>query len=253
VVHRLGLAPSRERARALIMAGRVRVDGRRVDKPGTPVPAAARVEVLEPEHPYVGRGGHKLAGALDALGVEVAGKVALDLGSSTGGFTDCLLRHGAVRVHAVDVGRGLIDAGLRADPRVILHEGVNARYLTLADLGEPVDRITADLAFISLRLVLAALPPLLVAGGEALLLVKPQFELGRGEVGRGVVHDPERHARAIVLVAEEAARQGFRRLGVVASPLRGARGNREFFLWLGRGGADLGEELAARVAAAVAP
>ena len=244
---------SRARAQALVLAGRVTVDGRVEDKAGSRVAPEAAIAVVEPERRYASRGGDKLLGAIQALGVEVAGLVALDLGSSTGGFTDCLLAHGALRVHAVDVGRGLIDARLRDDPRVRLHEGVNARYLEARALGEPVHLVTIDLAFISLRLVLPALVPLLAPGAQVLALVKPQFELGRGEVGRGVVKDPARHARAILAVARAAAELGLAPQAVVPSPLLGAKGNREFVLELAPGREGLGATLEEAIAAAVSP
>jgi 23S rRNA (cytidine1920-2'-O)/16S rRNA (cytidine1409-2'-O)-methyltransferase len=258
-VHEGGLAPTREQARALIMAGRVLVAGRVIDKPGTAVGVGAAITLLAPPHPYVGRGGQKLAGALDRFPVAVEAAIALDLGSSTGGFTDCLLQRGALRVYAIDVGKGLLDSRLVADPRVVLRDGCNARYLTRDRVPEPIDLAVADLAFISLRLILPVLPALLAPRGSILALVKPQFELGRGEVGRGVVREPEKHARAILAVAEAARSIGLAIRGVAPSPLKGARGNREFFLWIvprdpDRVALDLtGESLAAAVAAAVAP
>ena len=252
LIHDLGHAPTREKARALIMAGRVFVDGQRADKAGTAVPLGARIEVMAPERTYASRGGDKLAGALDAFAVEVTGKLVLDLGASTGGFTDCLLGRGAARVYAVDVGRGLIDARLRDDPRVILVEGFNARFLSAAQVPELVDLATADLSFISLRLVLPALLTRVKPEGEILLLVKPQFELGRGEVGRGVVRDPALHARAITSVAAACSALGLRIRGVVASPLLGAKGNREFFLRATPAGEDAGASLEGMIQAAVA-
>jgi 23S rRNA (cytidine1920-2'-O)/16S rRNA (cytidine1409-2'-O)-methyltransferase len=231
-----GLARSRERARALLMSGAVRIDGRPAGKAGTMVAADAGVAVVEPDHPYVGRGGLKLAGALDRLGVVAAGRVVLDIGSSTGGFTDCLLRRGARRIYAVDVGVGQLDWSLRNDPRVVVLEGRNARYLEAADLPGPADLAVVDVSFISLRLIVPVLPPLLLDDGEALLLVKPQFEVGRREVGAGgIVRDPEKHLSALRAVAAAAGGCGFRVAAGCPAPIRGAEGNQEYFLHCPRG------------------
>ena len=228
-----GLAPSRERAQALIMAGVVRVDGRPAGKAGALVAAEARVELAEADHPFVGRGGIKLDGALSALKVEVLGRTALDVGSSTGGFTDCLLKRGAVRVYALDVGRGLLDWSLRQDHRVVPLEGRNARYLLPGDLPGPVDLAVVDVSFISLRLVLAPLPPVLLPRGDVVALVKPQFEVGKGEVGKGgIVRDPGKHLSALRSVVSAASALGFGVRGACPSPITGAEGNREFFLHL---------------------
>jgi 23S rRNA (cytidine1920-2'-O)/16S rRNA (cytidine1409-2'-O)-methyltransferase len=227
-----GLAPSRTRARSLILAGRVLVDGDRSDKPGREVSHDSEIELLSPPHPYVGRGGVKLAAALEAFGVDPGGARALDVGASTGGFTDCLLRHGAAGVVAVDVGRGQLDWSLRQDSRVEVREGLNARYLEPGQLGDPFDLAVLDLSFISLRLVLPAVFPL-VPTGPVIPLVKPQFELERAEVGRGgIVRRPELHAEALRRVARANLAAGRAAAGVVASPLRGAAGNREFLLCL---------------------
>lgn len=232
-----GLAPSRERAQALILAGRVTVDGRPAVKPGTPLPEDAAVALVEPDHPFVGRGGLKLEGAIDRLGVDPSGLVALDVGASTGGFTDCLLKRGARRVYALDVGHGQLDWSLRNDPRVVTMEGRNARYLVAEDLPEPVDLAVVDVSFISLRLVLPPLRPLVRQGGAVLALVKPQFEVGRSEVGRGgIVRDPALHAAAVASVARAAEAAGYRLRGGCRSPLPGAEGNVEFFLALAAGG-----------------
>ena len=189
---------------------------------------------MAPDHPYVGRGGIKLAHALDQLAVAVAGRRALDIGASTGGFTDVLLRHEAASVVALDVGRGQLDWRLRNDPRVLVREGINARALSAADLPHPVDVVTIDVAFISLRHILPALPPLLAPGADVVALVKPQFEAGRAEVGKGgIVRDPAVHAAVVARVTAEAERIGFRLLGMTPSPITGAEGNREFFLHLG--------------------
>lgn len=233
-----GLARSRERARALLMSGVVRLDGRPAGKPGTVVSTEVALTVIEPDHPYVGRGGLKLEGALGRLGIVAVDRVVLDIGASTGGFTDCLLRRGARRIYALDVGVGQLDWSLRNDPRVIPVEGKNARYLQPADLPEPVDLVVVDVSFISLRLIVPVLPPLLSPSGEALLLVKPQFEVGRREVGRGgIVREPRQHRAVLQAVAGAAGECGFRVADGCAAPIRGAEGNQEFFLHLRRGAA----------------
>jgi 23S rRNA (cytidine1920-2'-O)/16S rRNA (cytidine1409-2'-O)-methyltransferase len=239
------LAASRQVAQGLIMAGRVRVDGRTAAKAGERVAAEAEVEVAGLLHPYVGRGGMKLAGALDAFGLDVSGLTGLDIGSSTGGFTDCLLQRGAARVFAVDVGHGQLDWRLRQDPRVVVCEGINARYLgpeDLPGLEGGADFAVMDVSFISLRLVLPRVAPLLrpetAPPAWITVLVKPQFEVGRGEVGRGgIVRDPEARARAIREVAGAAAGIGLAVRGVAASPIAGAEGNQEYFIHL-EAGAD---------------
>jgi 23S rRNA (cytidine1920-2'-O)/16S rRNA (cytidine1409-2'-O)-methyltransferase len=231
-----GLAPSRERARALILAGQVMVGGRVVSKAGAAVDEDAEVVLRAPDHPYVGRGGVKLAHALDAFGVAVAGRTALDIGASTGGFTDVLLRRGAARVAALDVGRGQLDWTLRTDPRVVVFEGVNARTLRPEDLPADLrafDVVAIDVAFISLRLVLPVVPPLLAPGADVIALVKPQFEAGRTEVGRGgVVRDEVVQRRVVQEVAAAADEIGLARVAETPSPIAGADGNREFFLHL---------------------
>ena len=230
------LAPTRERARALILAGHVRVEGQVVSKAGTPVDEGAAIELSTPDHPYVGRGGVKLAHALDAFGIGVAGRRALDIGASTGGFTDVLLQRGAATVVAVDVGHNQLDWRLRNDPRVLVREGVNARALGRAEVPHPIDVVTIDVAFISLRHIFPALPALLAPGADVVALVKPQFEAGRAEVGKGgIVRDPAIHEAVIARVTEEAATLGFRRLAMTPSPITGAGGNREFFLHLRAG------------------
>ena len=228
-----GLAASRERARALILAGQVSVDGQVVSKAGAPVAADARVEVATPDHPYVGRGGIKLAHALDAFGIDPTGRRALDIGASTGGFTDVLLQRGAASVIALDVGRGQLDWRLRTDPRVVIREGVNARALTSADVPHAVTLVTIDVAFISLRHILPALPPVLAPHADIVALVKPQFEAGREEVGKkGLVTDPAVHEAVIARVTAAAAATGLQRKGMTPSPITGATGNQEFFLHL---------------------
>ena len=226
-----GLAPTREKAQAMILAGLVEVAGRHADKAGMTVPGDAALTVAGPAHPYVSRGGVKLAAALDAFGIDPAGKVCLDVGASTGGFTDCLLQRGAARVYAVDVGYGQLDAKLRADPRVLLRERVNARRLSEGDVPEAVDLAVVDVSFISLRLVLPAVIARVRPGGIAVLLVKPQFEAGRGEVPRGGVVRSEQTRRRVVEEIEALGRElRLDRLGSLESPIRGARGNAEFLL-----------------------
>ncbi len=228
-----GLAPSRERARALILAGQVNVDGQIVSKAGTPVAPASWIALEPPDHPYVGRGGVKLAGALDAFRIDPAGRRALDIGASTGGFTDVLLQRGAASVVAIDVGRGQLDWRLRNDPRVVVREGVNARTLTRDEVPDPVDIVTIDVAFISLRLILPVLPALVADHADIVALVKPQFEAGREEVGKhGLVTDPAVHEAVIARVTKAAEAVGLRRVGMTPSAITGATGNQEFFLHL---------------------
>ena len=233
-----GLAASRERARALILARHVRVDGEVVAKAGHPTPADADVSLVEPDHPYVSRGGVKLAHALDVFGVDPAGRAALDVGASTGGFTDVLLRRGAPRVVALDVGHGQLDWRIRSDPRVLVIERVNARTLTAAALPEDTrsfDLAVMDLSFISVRHVLPALMHVLVPGADVIVLVKPQFEAGRDEVGKGgIVRDPAVHTRVLEEVAAAAGALGLSRVAMTESPITGNEGNREFFLHLRR-------------------
>lgn len=231
-----GLAASREQAQRLIMAGRVRVDGLRVDKAGAPVRGDAEVTVATPPR-YVGRGGEKLEAAIEAFGVRPAGKVCLDVGASTGGFTHCLLLHGARLVYAVDVGHGQLHPALRTDPRVVVLEGVNARALAPPLFPEPPELATVDVAFISLEKVLPAVAGCLTPRGEVLALAKPQFEVGRGRVGKGgVVRDPARHREVLERLAAFVVAHGLSVRGVAASPLKGPKGNREFFLHLVAGG-----------------
>ena len=237
-----GWFDSRSRARAAILAGRVRVDGQVVDKAGTRVDPSARVEVVGDPIPYVSRGGLKLEHAIRAfdLAPAVRGAVCADIGASTGGFTDCLLQHGARRVYAIDVGYGQLAWRLRQDPRVVVMERVNARYLTPGDLPERVDLVTVDVSFISLRLILPPARDLLVPGGGVVGLIKPQFEAGPSEVGKGgVVRDPRVHRRVLAEVTAAADELGLVLLALTASPIRGADGNREFLaLWRGPRGAD---------------
>ena len=233
-----GLAQSRERARALVLAGHVSVNGRLSDKAGTLVDETADISLRQPDHPWVGRGGLKLAHALDAFALDVTGLTALDLGASTGGFTDVLLHRGAARVVALDVGHNQLDWRLRNDTRVTVLEGVNARYLKPEDLPPDIREfgvVTIDVSFISLEQILPVVPALLTAGGHVVALVKPQFEAGREEVGPGgIVRDAAIHARVVERVTHVAHQLGLERLATVPSPVTGAEGNQEFFLLLRR-------------------
>ncbi|MBI2873140.1 MAG: TlyA family RNA methyltransferase [Chloroflexi bacterium] len=226
----LGLAPTRVRAQALILEGRVYCGEQPVPKPSSLLPAGAPLRVTEGAR-YVSRGGLKLEAALRHFALDVAGRVALDVGASTGGFTDCLLQHGARRVYAVDVGYGQMASTLRTDPRVVVMERVNARYPF--PLTEQVDLVTADVSFISLTLVLPPSLEHLRPGGHVVALVKPQFEAGRKEVGRGgVVRDPNMHAAVLARFVRWAIEQGLRVRGVISSPITGDAGNREFLVLL---------------------
>jgi 23S rRNA (cytidine1920-2'-O)/16S rRNA (cytidine1409-2'-O)-methyltransferase len=228
-----GLSPSRERARALILAGQITVDGQVISKAGAPVAVDARIELVAPDHPYVGRGGVKLAHALETFAIDVQGRRALDIGASTGGFTDVLLQRGASSVVALDVGHGQLDWRLRNDSRVLVRERVNARTLTGDDVPHAVDLVTIDVAFISLRHIFPSLPPFLARGADIVALVKPQFEAGRADVGKGgLVTDPAVHEAVIARTAEAASAAGLTRAGMTPSPITGAKGNREFFLHL---------------------
>jgi 23S rRNA (cytidine1920-2'-O)/16S rRNA (cytidine1409-2'-O)-methyltransferase len=225
-----GLAGSREKAQALVMAGEVRVGGQKAVKPGQMVDEASIVEVLA-RPPYVSRGGFKLAAALQHWSIDPAGLVCVDIGSSTGGFTDVLLQAGAARVHAVDVGTGQLDWKLRTDPRVVLHEGVNAREITPEVIGELAALLTCDVSFISVTLILPAVVSLLQSGGRMVILVKPQFEVGKGQVGKGgIVRDPELHRAACERV-EGAVREFHFETDIIESPIAGAEGNKEFLLY----------------------
>ncbi|HET9435564.1 MAG TPA: TlyA family RNA methyltransferase [Candidatus Limnocylindrales bacterium] len=253
-----GLAESRARAQALILGGRVRTgqgDGARLDrKAGDLIEADVPIELVERD-PYVSRGGHKLAAALDAFGIDPADRVCLDVGASTGGFTDVLLQRGARRVYAVDVGRGQLAETLRSDRRVVSMERTNARRLTATSLAEPVSLAAIDVAFISLRLVLGPVATTFgPAGGDLVALVKPQFEAGPADVRKGVVRDPVVHRSAIEGVVAAARDLGLAQVDVIASPILGPEGNREFLLHLWVGGAPVScANLEARIDAAVAP
>jgi 23S rRNA (cytidine1920-2'-O)/16S rRNA (cytidine1409-2'-O)-methyltransferase len=227
-----GLAASRERARALILAGQVSVDGRPQTKAGTPIDPSSEVALIAPDHPYVGRGGIKLAHALDTFGIAVDGREALDIGASTGGFTDVLLKRGATRVVALDVGHGQLDWTLRNDPRVLVFEHFNARHLQPSDLPGPVDLVTIDVSFISLRQILPVVPRLLRPGADVIALVKPQFEAGRTEIRKGVIRDAAVQSRVVEEVAAAAREVGLTPVASAPSPITGAKGNVEFLLHL---------------------
>lgn len=242
-----GLSESREKAQALVMAGRVTLDGQRATKPGTRVKQGASVEV-DPGPVHVGRGALKLQGALDAFRVDPRGLVAIDVGASTGGFTETLLEHGARRVYAIDVGRGQLHERLRQDPRVVVRDRTNARTLSPALVPEPCGFAVMDVSFISVGKILEPLRSVLAAGASVLVLVKPQFEVGRLQVGRGgVVRDPALHLQALTSVAAFAEAAGYAVRGACASPVTGATGNREFFLQLVPGGEPLAADTLASV------
>jgi 23S rRNA (cytidine1920-2'-O)/16S rRNA (cytidine1409-2'-O)-methyltransferase len=227
-----GLAESRSRAQALILAGKVFAGERRIEKPGQALPEDTPLEVRGQDHPWVSRGGLKLAHALAAFGLSPEGRVCLDIGASTGGFTDVLLAHGAARVHAVDVGHGQLAWKLRTDPRVVVHEKTNARHLTEAAIGERVGVLVCDASFIGLATVLPAGLALCAPGAWAVALIKPQFEAGPAQVGKGgVVRDPEVHAAVCARVrAWWEALPGWRVLGIADSPITGPEGNKEFLI-----------------------
>ncbi len=233
-----GLVESRQKARALILAGQVDVDGHAAAKAGTLVPVDADIRVIGPEHPWVSRGGVKLAAALDAFAIDATGRIALDVGASTGGFTDVWLQRGARHVIALDVGHSQLHWKVRSDPRVTVIEHTNARYLKpgdLPDAGGAISRVSIDVSFISLRHIFPVLPALVDRAADVLALVKPQFEAGRADVGKGgLVTDPEIHTRVIAEVTAAAAEVGLERLGLIESPITGAHGNKEFLLHLRR-------------------
>jgi 23S rRNA (cytidine1920-2'-O)/16S rRNA (cytidine1409-2'-O)-methyltransferase len=233
-----GLAESRAKAQALILAGLVSIAGRRVDKPGTALAEDAELTLAGRDHPWVSRGGVKLAFGLDHFAIDPTGRVALDIGASTGGFTDVLLAKGAARVHAVDVGRGQLAWKLRQDSRVVVHEGINARYLSRAEISEPIDLVTCDASFIGLATLLPAALALTAEQAALVALIKPQFEAGPGDVGKGgVVRDPAiHHAVCERVAAWISAQPGWGVIGVTESPITGPAGNREFLIYARRGG-----------------
>ncbi len=228
-----GLAPSRERARALILAGQVLCGDRPVEKAGDLLPAGMALRVRGEPMPYVSRGGLKLAHALDAFAVDVKGAVAVDIGASTGGFSDCLLQRGAARIYCIDVGHGQLDWKLASDPRVVVIDRTNIRHMPPDRIPERATLAVIDVSFISLRLVLPAVPPLLVPGSPVVALVKPQFEVGREKVGKGgIVRDDEDRRQALADVAQAARSLGFAVLGETTSPITGGKGNVEFLIHL---------------------
>lgn len=228
-----GVMPTREGARGLIMAGSVMVDGSRVDKAGVKVRRDAHISLTSTKPPYVSRGGLKMEGAIKAFGVVIEGKTALDIGASTGGFTDCLLKHGAKRVYALDVGYGQLAWKLRNDPRVIPLERTNIRYVGRTDFDFDIELVVIDVSFISLRLVLPVVFKISTPDASIIALIKPQFEVGKGEVGKGgVVRDKEKHQRVIKEIGDFAEETGFSINGTVQSPLIGPKGNKEFFIYL---------------------
>lgn len=247
----LGLAPSRHQAEAAIRAGEVYVDGARVDKPGALTAEDAAIERRPRGPAYVSRGGIKLAAALDAFGVDPRDWVVIDVGASTGGFTDCVLRRGARRVYAVDVGHGQLHWRLRQDPRVVVMEHRHAARLAPGDLPEPADLATVDCSFISVLKILPAAARLLRPGGLVVALVKPQFEAGPKAAPRGVVRDPSVHEAVLRRVVAEAPHAGLRPVGIAASPLLGPDGNREFFVLLLKDGGAVPDHLTEEIRAAV--
>ncbi len=230
---RRGLAESRERAQALILAGVVSVAGRVARRAAQAIPREIPIEVAGPGHPYVGRGGLKMQAALEAFGIDPAGMVALDIGASTGGFTDCLLQHGAARVYAVDVGYGQLAWRLRQDPRVVVIERCNARYLDRSHVPEPVELAVIDVAFISLTMILPAVRACLAPGGQVVALLKPQFEIGKGKVGRGgIVRDERLRRETVAKVRGAVVAQRWEWCGEIPSPIAGQKGNVEYLIRL---------------------
>ena len=231
-----GIVQSRERARALIMAGRIAVGGRTIDKPGTRVWVEAQIQQQEEDQPYVSRGGIKLEKALHAFGIDPSGMVVMDVGASTGGFTDCILQKGAKKVYAVDVGYGQLAWKLQKDGRVVNVERRNIRYLRNEDVPEEMDLILIDTSFISIKKFLLHLLGFLKHQGDLISLIKPQFEVGKGEVGKGgVVRDAALHQKVIDQISEFSRKLGLSNLGVIDSPLLGPKGNKEFFIHLKKG------------------
>lgn len=228
-----GLAESREKAKIMVMMGSVFVDHQKSDKPGTMLPADAKIEVRGKFLPYVSRGGLKLEKAMESFPIDLHGKTAMDIGASTGGFTDCMLQNGAKKVYAIDVGYGQLAWKLRTDPRVVSLERTNVRYLSPEQVPEPVDFFSVDVSFISLRLVLPVARRFLAAAGTAVCLIKPQFEAGRDKVGKkGVVRDPAVHGEVIRKMAVCVLQNGFSVLGLTFSPVKGPEGNIEYLIFL---------------------
>lgn len=232
-----GLVDSRAKAQSLIMARRVLVNGQFVDKAGASVTEEDEVRIAELEHPWVGRGGMKLAHAIKTFDINVDGKVCADIGASTGGFTDVMLKHGAAKVYAIDVGHGQLDVSLRNHPLVVNREKVNARYLQPENFDEPIEFVSIDVSFISLKLILPAVTSFL--DGELVALIKPQFEVGKHEVGKGgIVRDDAKRAAAVQSVVEFAKESGFDVKGVIESPVKGAEGNVEYLMYATNSRAD---------------
>ena len=228
-----GIIQSRERAKGLILSGDVRVNGNPVNKAGTLIEETAEIELTGKDIPYVSRGGLKLEKAIKEFNINVKNKIVIDVGASTGGFTDCLLQYGVRRVYAVDVGYGQLAWKLRKDPRVVVIERKNIRYIKPSDIGEQVDIATIDVSFISLKLVLPSVKKLLKNNGEIIALIKPQFEVGKGEVGKGgVVREKEKHKKVISEIKSFAIDLGFKVLNVTESPIAGQKGNVEFLIYL---------------------
>jgi 23S rRNA (cytidine1920-2'-O)/16S rRNA (cytidine1409-2'-O)-methyltransferase len=231
-----GFVKTRQQAQALILEGSVLVNDHRIDKPGTRIDVSAPIRLKRLPPPYVSRGGLKLERALDRFATDTHGWTCLDIGASTGGFTDCLLQRGASKVYALDVGHNQLDWKLRSDRRVVVIEGLNARYLKFEDIGETVDLITLDLSFISLTLVLPVLKPLERTATKVICLIKPQFEVGKGQVEKGgLVTDPRKHEQVVEKIRSAAEALEYRVEGVIESPILGADGNREFLMALRRG------------------
>jgi 23S rRNA (cytidine1920-2'-O)/16S rRNA (cytidine1409-2'-O)-methyltransferase len=227
-----GLCDTRSKAQSLIMARRILVNGQHADKAGTSVADDDQLRIEELEHPWVGRGGMKLAHALREFGISVGGRICADIGASTGGFTDVMLKSGAKKVYAIDVGYGQIDASLRNDPRVVNREKVNARYLTAADFDDVIEFVSIDVSFIPLKLILPAVATFL--RGELVALIKPQFEVGKGEVGKGgIVRDDAKRTAAVDAVLASAFEHGFAVKRVIKSPIKGAEGNVEYLMYAG--------------------
>ena len=225
-------AETREKAKALVMEGQVFVNGIRVEKPGALIPVNCNIEIAGGLK-YVSRGGIKLQEAITRFNIQVAGKTAIDVGASTGGFTDCLLQHGAVRVYAVDVGYGQLDWKLRNDSRVVVLERTNIRYLEKSSISEPVDMATVDVSFISLLKVLPKVREFLKENADVIALIKPQFEVGKGQVGKGgIVRDPQKHLAVVESIKTASLTMGFHVKGTIKSPISGAKGNEEFFIHL---------------------
>ena len=232
---RRGLAESRERAQGLILAGAVTVAGRAAGRASQLIAPEASLEIAGPAHPFVGRGGLKLAAALDAFGIDPTGLVALDIGASTGGFTDCLLQRGAAKVYAVDVGYGQLAWRLRQDPRVVVVERCNARYLERSRIPEPIHLVTIDVSFISLTLILPAVRACLDPEGHVVALLKPQFEVGKGKVSKGgIVRHESLRREAVEAVRRAVIAQGWSWEGEQRSPMTGRKGNVEYLVWLRR-------------------